>query len=106
MNAVVLASFPLAALAAGALVRTLSGSGWAGLLAGFVFAFAPMRMRSFVPVQTFTVQYLPLALLGLVGYLRRGGGWRLGAGMIALLLQLLVAYYVAYAALIAVGLTL
>jgi hypothetical protein len=103
MNAVVLASFPLAALAAGALVRALTGSGWAGLLAGFVFAFAPVRLRSFVPVQTFTVQYLPLALLAFVVYLRRGGGWRLGVGLVALLLQLLVAYYVAYAALVAVG---
>jgi hypothetical protein len=106
MNAVVLASFPLTALAMGALVRTLGGSGWAGLLAGFVFAFAPIRMRSFVPVQTFTVQYLPLALLAFVAYLRRGGGWWLAAGMVALLLQLLVAYYVAYATLVAVGLTL
>ena len=106
MNAVVLASFPLTALATGALVRTLSGSGWGGLLAGFVFAFAPIRLRSFVPVQTFTVWYLPLALLSLVTYLRQGGGWRLGAGVVALLLQLLVAYYVGYAALIAVGLTL
>jgi hypothetical protein len=106
MNVVVLASFPLAALAAGALVRTLSGSGWAGLLAGFVFAFAPMRMRSFVPVQTFTVQYLPLALLAFLAYLRRGGGRWLGVGMVALLLQLLVAYYVAYAALVAVGVAL
>jgi hypothetical protein len=106
MNAVVLASFPLSALAAGALVRTLSGSGWAGILAGFVFAFAPVRLRSFVPVQTFTVQYLPLALLALVLYLRRGGGWWLAVGLAALLLQLLVAYYVAYAALVGLGTTL
>lgn len=103
MNAVVLASFPLAGLAAGALVRTLVGSGWAGLFAGFVFAFAPVRLRSFVPVQTFTVWYLPLALLALVLYLRRGGGWRLGVGLVALLMQLLVAYYVAYAALVGLG---
>ena len=106
MNAVVLASFPLAGLAAGALVRALGGGGWAGLLGGFVFAFAPMRMRSFVPVQMFTVQYLPLALLALVSYLRRGGGWRLGGGLVLLLLQLLVAYYLAYAALVAVGVVL
>src|SRR6185369_4243405 len=84
MNVVVLASFPLAALA----------------------AFAPVRMRSFVPVQTFTVQYLPLALLAFLAYLRRGGGRCLGVGMVALLLQLLVAYYVAYAALVAVGVAL
>jgi hypothetical protein len=106
MNAVVLASFPLAGVAAAALVRALGGSGWAGLLGGFVFAFAPMRMRSFVPVQMFTVQYLPLALLGLVSYLRRGGGWRLGAGLVLLLLQLLVAYYLAYGALVGLGATL
>jgi hypothetical protein len=103
MNAVVLASFPLAALATGALVRALGGGGPAALLGGFVFAFAPVRLRSFVPVQTFTVQYLPLALLAFTFYLRRGGGWRLGIGLVALLLQLLVAYYVAYAALVALG---
>ncbi len=106
MNVVVLASFPLVGLATGALVCALSGSRWAGLLAGFVFAFAPFRMRSFVPVQTFMLPYLPLALLAFLTYLRHGGGWRLGAGMVALLLQLLVAYYIAYAALVAVGLTL
>lgn len=106
LNAVVLLSFPLAGLAAGALVRALTGSGWAGLLGGFVFAFAPVRLRSFVPVQTFTVQYLPLALLALLAWLRGGRGAWLVVGLVALLLQLLVAYYVAYAALVALAVTL
>ena len=106
MNAVVLVSFPLFGLATAALVRVLGGNGWAALLAGFVAAFAPVRIRSFVPVQTFTVQYLPLALLAFVLYLRRGGGRWLAVGLGALLLQLLVAYYVAYAALVGLGVVL
>jgi len=106
MNVVVLASFPLFALTTAALVRGLGGGGWAALLAGLVAAFAPVRMRSFVPVQTFTVQYLPLALLAFVLYLRRGGrGW-LAVGLVAFLLQLLVAYYVAYATLVGLGVVL
>jgi hypothetical protein len=100
LNAVVLSSFPLAGLGAFALVGAATGSGWAGLLAGFVYAFAPWRTHSFVPVQTFSIQYLPLALLALTAYLRRGGRGVLLAGLAALLLQLLVAYYLAYAALV------
>jgi hypothetical protein len=106
MNVVVLASFPLFALAMAALVRVLGGNGWAALFAGLVAAFAPVRIRSFVPVQTFTVQYLPLALLAFVLYLRRGAGRWLAVGLVALLLQLLVAYYVAYAALVGLGIVL
>ena len=100
VNAVVLASFPLAGVAAFALVAAATGNGWAGLLAGFVYAFVPWRTHSFVPVQTFTIQYLPLALLALTAYLRQGRRWLLVAGLAALVLQLLVAYYVAYAALV------
>jgi hypothetical protein len=103
VNAVVLSSFPLAGLAAFALVAATTGSGWAGLLAGFVYAFVPWRTRSFVPVQTFSIQYLPLALLALTAYLRRGRRRLLAAGLAALVLQLLVAYYVAYAALVALA---
>lgn len=100
LNAVVLSSFPLAGLAAFALVAAGTRSGWAGLLAGIVYAFAPWRMHSFVPVQTFSIQYLPLALLALTVYLRRGGRGALVIGLAALALQLLVAYYLAYAALV------
>jgi hypothetical protein len=100
LNAVVLSSFPLAGLAAFALVAAMTGSGWAGLLGGFVYAFAPWRTHSFVPVQTFSIQYLPLALLALGAYLRNGRRALLVAGIGALLVQMLVAYYVAYAALV------
>jgi hypothetical protein len=103
LNAVVLSSFPLAGLATFALVADGTGSGWAGLVAGFVYAFAPWRARSFVPVQTFSVQYLPLALLALTAYLRSGRRWLLAAGLTALTVQVLVAYYVAYAALVTVA---
>ena len=95
LNAVVLTSFPLAGLAAFVLVAAETGSGPAGLLAGFVYAFAPWRTHSFVPVQTFSIQYLPLALLALTAYLRRGRRALLAAGLAALALQLLAAYYVA-----------
>lgn len=103
LNAVVLSSFPLAALAAFALVAAATRSGWAGLLAGLVYAFAPWRARHFVAVQTFSVQYMPLALLALTAYLRRGRAWLLAAGLAALAVQLLVAYYVAYGMLVALA---
>jgi hypothetical protein len=103
VNAVVLTSFPLAALAAFALVAAATGSGWGGLVAGLVYAFAPWRARYFVAVQTFSVQYLPLALLALGAYLRRGRPWLLVAGLVALAVQLLVAYYLSYATLVALA---
>jgi len=103
LNVVVLTSFPLAGLATFALVAATTRSGWAGLLAGFVYAFAPWRTHSFVPVQTFSIQYLPIALLGVTAYLRDGRRAWLVAGVGALTIQLLVAYYVAYAALVTLG---
>ena len=106
LNAVVLTSFPLAALATFALVAATTRSGWAGLVAGLVYAFAPWRARHFVAVQTFSVQYMPLALLALLAYLRRGRPWLLVAGLAALTVQLLVAYYVAYGMLVALAVAL
>jgi hypothetical protein len=106
LNVVVLSSFPLAGLAAFVLVAAMTRSGWAGLLGGFIYAFVPWRTRQFVPVQTFTIHYLPLVLLAIHAYLRHGGGWTLAAGLFCLGLQLLTAYYVAYVALVALAVLL
>ena len=66
-NLIVLLSFPLTAMTAYALGRSLTASHVAGLVAGLVFAFSPMRLAhaAYHPYLLQT-QWLPLLVLALV----------------------------------------
>lgn len=66
-NLIVLLSFPLTAMSAYALGRSLTSSHLAGLIAGLVFAFSPMRLAhaAYHPYLLQT-QWLPLLVLALV----------------------------------------
>jgi hypothetical protein len=83
-NVAFFVTFPLSALAAHALVQRLSGNHAAGLVAGLVYGFNPFRVAHFPQIQVLTSYWMPVALLGLHEYLRRGnvrwlvvfgGGW-------------------------------
>ncbi|MGH9309681.1 MAG: hypothetical protein ACRD1U_09930 [Vicinamibacterales bacterium] len=54
------------------LVRRLSGSEGAAICAGLAYAFAPFRAGQLSHLQVLTSQWLPLALLGLHGYIEHG----------------------------------
>lgn len=54
------------------LVRRLSGSEGAAVCAGLAYAFAPFRAGQLSHLQVLTSQWLPLALLGLHGYIEHG----------------------------------
>ena len=68
-------SFPLCALAAHALCYELTRRHDISLIAGIAYAFAPYRMSQLSHVQVLSAYWIPLALLGLHLFLRRGQ-WR------------------------------
>jgi hypothetical protein len=68
-NLTLLATFPLCALTAFALVRRLTSNTEAAFVAGLVYGFGPYRMSQLAHLQMLAVQWIPLALLGLHAYL-------------------------------------
>ncbi len=71
LNVVILLSFVLSGLAVFALVRAWTGSAWAGLVAGVVFAFAPIRTGHLDHAQLMQFYWTPFALFCLERYLAR-----------------------------------
>jgi len=91
-NLTLLATFPLCALAAFALVRRLTSSTEAAFVAGLVYGFGPYRMSQLAHLQMLAVQWVPLVLLGLHAYLEtRKVRWLVLFG-VAWLLQDLAKY--------------
>jgi hypothetical protein len=74
-NVVVLSTFVLSATFAALFGRVLSGSCWAGLVAGLGFAFLPIRFTTMHEVNNLAVMWLPLAAWALVRWLGTGA-WR------------------------------
>lgn len=72
-NILLLASFALTAVGTAVLVRDLTGSGAAGLVAGAVFGFLPYRFDHYAHFQLLQTQWMPLALWALHRLLDRGG---------------------------------
>lgn len=71
-NVVFLLSFPLAAFTTYALTLELTGSRGAAWIAGLAFGFAPYRIAHLSHLQILATFWMPLALLGLHRYVRRG----------------------------------
>jgi hypothetical protein len=68
-NSALIASVWLSGFFAYLLARRLTGSGWAGVVAGLAFALAPYRAGQLSHLQVLTSQWMPLALLAAHGYL-------------------------------------
>ena len=71
-NVVLFASFVLSGVAATLWVRAISGSLFAGLVAGFIWAFAPIKFDHLAHLQLLTSQWIPLTLLAIVRYFDTG----------------------------------
>ncbi|WP_157899472.1 hypothetical protein [Luteitalea pratensis] len=71
-NLLMLASFVLSGVGTALLVRDLTGSGAAGVVAGAVFAFLPWRFDHYGHFQLLQTQWMPLALWALHRLLREG----------------------------------
>jgi hypothetical protein len=92
-NATLLASFVLCGLAAFALARERTGSGAGALVAGAVFAFAPLRLAHVVHVQLLTSFWMPVCLLFLFRVVEKRR-WRDAAGFgVSLAGQALASFY-------------
>ncbi len=96
-NLVLLLSFPLGGLGVYLLARRLSGSFWAGVLAGAMFAFCPYRTMQITRLQIEAVMWAPFALWFAHRWLA-GGAWRDLGGMVLLylLLALSCGYWALY----------
>jgi hypothetical protein len=71
-NLVFLSGFAISGVGTALLVRRLTSSAAAGLLAGFVFAFLPFRIDHYAHLQLQQTQFLPLALWAFHRLLQRG----------------------------------
>ena len=103
-NGVLLISFVLCGYGAWLLVRDLTGSPAAGIVAGVAFTFSFFRFNNLAHLTLLNVQWLPLLLLALHGLWRRPT-WRSAAAVGGLVtLQALSSHYLAFYTLGAVGL--
>jgi hypothetical protein len=95
-NALVFLSFVLGGLGTYWLIVAATGRRVAGAVAGVVFAFAPWRYFWLVHLQLVGVHVLPFILLALHRALTGGRARWVAAFALALGLQALTSYYVAY----------
>ncbi len=95
-NTALLLSFILSGLGMYLLVSSLTGSWWAGLVSGAIYAFSPYRMAHVAGGQLplLGTQWLPLCLWSLERVLRdRRWAWGLGVGLFFALTALSSWYY-------------
>lgn len=99
-NVVVIASFVLTALGTSLLVQQITGSRLAGALAAVMTAFNPHRLVwELGHLQTLSIQWLPLALVGLHRFIRMGSTPALTFGALSIIaLNLSSGYFMLYCA--------
>jgi len=103
-NVVFLLSFPLSGLSMFLLVRHSTRNFWASLLAGALFAFAPLRFGQLSHLQLLNLYWTPLALLFLDRFLH-GKRWMDLIGLaVSYWLQVLCSVYLGWFATIALAL--
>lgn len=79
------------------LARQLTGSWWAGLLAGVLFGFSPFRRGQYFHINHLTIEWFPLIFLFLERFLRTGQRKDAFAGGIAFGFNALASWYIALA---------
>ncbi len=103
-NAVLFATFVLSGVFTHLLVRRLTGSAGAGLVAGCLFAFSGYRALHLTQAHLLATQWLPLSLLMLHRYVERPTWARWAGFALATLLLALASWHVAIIGAIGVGL--
>jgi hypothetical protein len=86
-NLLFLSTFALSGLGTFLLVRELTGSARAGLVAGLLYAFAPYRIGQFSHLQVLSSQWMPFALYGFRRWFDTRRAWPLAGAAIALVAQ-------------------
>jgi len=98
-NLLFLSTFVLSGLGMYLLVRELTGSAVAALVAGLLFAFAPYRLAQSSHVQVLSSQWMPFVFYGLARYVRSSGSRSLalaGAALALVAQALSSGYYLLY----------
>lgn len=96
-NLLFLSTFVLSGLGAFLLIRELTGSTAAGVLAGLAFAFAPYRLAQLSHLQVLSAQWMPFVLYGYRRYFDTGRRAPLIGGTVALVVQnLSCGYYLLF----------
>ena len=95
-NLLLLASFALGGSGTALLVGELGGSATAAVLAGALFAFAPLRLAQLGHVHVLSTHWMPFTLLFLHRFLATGRWWEGAAFVAAFLLAMLSSVYYAY----------
>lgn len=97
-NLVILGSFLLCAVTMYLLMRCITGDPFAAAIAGFVYGFALPRVAQLSHMQLLSMQWIPLIILCLYGYLTTKRNSRLVGAAGFLLLQILCSLYLGYMA--------
>jgi hypothetical protein len=92
-NVALLLSFALSALGAYLLVRRLTRSAAAGVVAGLIFAFSSYRMTNVAQAQLLTTQWMPFALLALYELIHRSRPRHAALFVLFFSLQALSSFY-------------
>lgn len=96
-NLLFLSTFVLSGLGMFLLVRELTGSAAAGLVAGFAFAFAPYRIAHYSHLQVLSAQWMPFVLFAYRRYFDAGRRAPLVWGTVAFVAQnLSCGYYLLF----------
>jgi len=95
-NCVILFSFWLCGLCMYLLVRYLTGSPWPAAIAGFAFAFAPVRLSQMNHMQLLSMEWMPLSVFFFYRFLLRKSAGSLVAFCGFVTLQSLCSLYLGY----------
>ncbi|MEQ1894368.1 MAG: hypothetical protein ABL998_17650, partial [Planctomycetota bacterium] len=97
-NVLLLVHFALSGWCFSLLARHVSGSTSGGVLAGLVYSFCPFHYFYLCQINVFSFEFLPLALLAFLLYVRSGRGRHLvGLALATAGMTMSAEYYVVYA---------
>lgn len=101
INVLTIASPILNAAAATAAAWVLLGRWWPSVIAGFIFAHAPIQQEFFQLHHTLMFWWTPLALMLWFWFLQRPAWWKISGAWLCVLIQLATGIYLGFIALVA-----
>ena len=100
INVLTIASPILNAAAATAAAWVLLRRWWPSVVAGFIFAYAPIQQEFFQFHHIFMFWWTPLAMLFWFWFLQRPAWWKVGGAWLCVFIQLATGIYVGFIALV------
>ena len=100
LNVLTIASPILNATAATGAAWILLGRWWPAVVAGFIFAFAPIQQEFFQFHTLFIIWWTPLAMLFWFWFVQRPAWWKVGAAWLCVFIQMATGIYGGFIALV------